>query len=35
MKRKEVSWTLTKRLDASAGPGEITEEEEGGAEPTS
>jgi len=30
-----VSWTLTKRLDASAGPGEITEEEGGGAKPTS
>ena len=27
MKRREVSWTLTKKLDASAGPGEIKRRE--------
>ena len=27
MKRREVSWTLTKKLDASAGPGETERRE--------
>ena len=27
MKRKEVSWTLTKKLDVFAGPGEIKKRE--------
>ena len=27
IKRREVSWTLTKKLDASAGPGEIKRRE--------
>ena len=27
MKRREVSWTLTKELDASAGPGETKRRE--------
>ena len=27
MKRREVSWTLTKKLDASAGPGETKRRE--------
>jgi len=28
IKRREVSWTLTKKLDAFAGPGEIKRREE-------
>ena len=27
MKRREVSWTLTKKLDTFAGPGEMTRRE--------
>ena len=35
IKRREVSWTLTKKLDASAGPGEIKRKEVVRTGPTS